>query len=60
MRYTVKLKDGTLFIGKRTLKNRLWDEGFFETVYTVIDSETIPMGSVVHIPVSSVSYKIKR
>lgn len=59
MAWLVKLKDGTEFLGKRGLKE-IWNEGFFERCYTVIGSKTIPVKSLIAIPNTSMSYRIKK
>ena len=59
MIYTVKLKDGTQFMGKRGFKEWFWEASWSMREYTVIASATIPMGSRIVVPISSISYMFK-
>lgn len=58
MIYTVKLKDGTIFVGNRTILNKL-DEGFFDKRFKVLHSGGIPTGTTIIVPNSAISYMIK-
>jgi hypothetical protein len=56
--WKVVLKDGTSFIGKRTLK-AMWYEGLLTTCYKIMESASLPKGSIVSIEFGSMLYKIK-
>jgi hypothetical protein len=53
--YTVKLKDGTEFLGQRGFWEQL-NEGMTTRIYKVLFSKTIPLGRNLIIPTNSISY----
>jgi len=53
--WTVVLKDGTRFLGKRLT----WREGWFEQVYRVAGSRVIPVGSIVVVANRNILYRFK-
>ena len=59
-KWQVVLKDGTKFIGKRTL-GAVWQEGLLESAYKVIDSLDSPFqdGTIVNLGWSTKLYRIK-
>ena len=60
VRWQVVLRDGTKFIGKRTL-GAAWQEGFLESAYKVVDSldSPFPKGMIVNLGWSTQLYRIK-
>ena len=59
-KWQVVLRDGTKFIGKITL-GTMWQEGFFESSYKVVDSldSPFPKGTIVNLGWSTKLYRIK-
>ena len=59
-RWQVVLKDGTKFIGKRTL-GAMWQESLLESAYKVVDSldSLFPEGTIVNLGWSTILYRIK-
>lgn len=59
-KWQIVLRDGTKFIGKRTLE-AMWQEGFFESAYKVMDSldSHFQEGTIVYLGWSAKLYRIK-
>ena len=59
-KWQVVLKDGTKFIGRRTWA-AMWEEGFFESAYKVMDSlnSSFLEGTIVHLGWNTKLYRIK-
>lgn len=53
--WTVVLKDGSTFVGKRSW----WYEGWFDMAFRVVSSNTILSGTLVRIPRQSILYYYK-
>lgn len=54
----VKLKDGTQFVGDRPWWYSL-SEGWGEFKFKVLESETLTRGSIIRVPMASISYRLK-
>ena len=60
VKWHIVLKDGTKFIGKRTL-GAMWSEGLCKSAYKVVDSldSSFPEGTIVHLGWATILYRIK-
>jgi len=57
--WRVILRDGSEFIGKRTLKAVLWYEGWNEKAFKILNSNKYAEGSYIIVPRRSIVYMVK-